>query len=45
VGTETEESPLFEAVGRKRLVKILQAGKDLAGAVVICKAWRLAMAL
>jgi hypothetical protein len=29
----------------KRLVQTQQAGKDLAGDVVICKAWRLASAL
>jgi hypothetical protein len=28
--SETEESPLLEAVTRKRLVKTLQAGEDLA---------------
>jgi hypothetical protein len=37
---EAEESPLLEAVTRGQ-----QAGKDLAGVVVICKAWRSAMAL
>jgi hypothetical protein len=36
---------LFEAVARERLVKMQQAGKDLAGTVVICELWRLAMAL
>jgi hypothetical protein len=45
VSTEAEESPLLEAVTRKRLLKIQQAGKDLAGVAVICKLWRLAMAL
>jgi hypothetical protein len=34
---EAEESPLFEAVTRERLVKTQQAGRDLAGAVVIEK--------
>jgi hypothetical protein len=34
---EAEEQPLLEAVTRKRLVKTLQTGKDLACAVVICK--------
>jgi hypothetical protein len=34
---EAEESPVLEAVGRERLVKIQQAGKGLAGAVVICE--------
>jgi hypothetical protein len=45
VGTEAEESPLSEAVTGKRLMKTLQAGKDLVCALVICKVWRLAMAL
>jgi hypothetical protein len=31
---EAEDSPLLEAVNRKRLLKTQQAGKDLAGAVV-----------
>jgi hypothetical protein len=42
---EAEESPLLEAVARERLVKTEQAGKGLAGAVVICELWRLAVAL
>jgi hypothetical protein len=42
---EAEESPLSEAAARKRLVKTQQAGKGLAGAVVICELWRLAVAL
>jgi hypothetical protein len=42
---EAEESPLLEAVTRKRLVKTQQAGKDLMCAVVICKVWRSPMAL
>jgi hypothetical protein len=42
---EAEESPLLEAVTRERLVKAQQAGKDLAGAMVIGKVWRLATAL
>jgi hypothetical protein len=33
---EAEESPLLEAVARERLMKAQQAGKGLAGAVVIC---------
>jgi hypothetical protein len=33
---EAEESPLLVAVARERLVKKWQAGKGLAGAVVIC---------
>jgi hypothetical protein len=37
---ETEESPLLEAVARERLVKTQQAGKGLAGAVVICELCR-----
>jgi hypothetical protein len=42
---EAEESPLLEAVARERLVKTQQAGKSLAGTVVICELWRLAVAL
>jgi hypothetical protein len=42
---EAEESPLLEAVAREHLVKIQQAGKGLADAVVICELWRLAVAL
>jgi hypothetical protein len=42
---EAEESPLLEAVAREQLVKIQQAGKGLAGAVVICDLWILAVAL
>jgi hypothetical protein len=38
---EAEESPLSEAVVRERLMKIQQAGKELACVVVICKMWRL----
>jgi hypothetical protein len=38
---EVEESLLLEAVSRERLLKTLQAGDDL----VICKVWRLAVAL
>jgi hypothetical protein len=45
LSAETEKSPLLEAVTRERLVKTLQAGKDLSCAVVIGKVWRLAMAL
>jgi hypothetical protein len=36
LSAEAEESPLLVAVTRERLVKTEQAGKDLAGAVVIC---------
>jgi hypothetical protein len=42
---EAEESPLLEAVAREGFVKTQQAGKDLAGALVIYELWRLAMAL
>jgi hypothetical protein len=42
---EAEESPLLEAVAKERLVKTQQAGKGLAGAMVICEVWRLAIAL
>jgi hypothetical protein len=41
---ESDEYPLLEAVVRKRLVETLQAEKSLAGAVVICELWRLAVA-
>jgi hypothetical protein len=39
VKIEPEESPLLEAAVRERLVKTQEAGKGLAGAVVICKVW------
>jgi hypothetical protein len=42
---EAEEFPLLDAVVREWLVKTQQAGKGLVGAVVICKLWRLAVAL
>jgi hypothetical protein len=42
---EAEKSPLLEAVARKHLLETQQAGKRLAGAVVICKVWRLIIAL
>jgi hypothetical protein len=42
---EAEESPLLEVVAGKRLVKTQQAGKGLAGAVMICELWKLAVAL
>jgi hypothetical protein len=45
VARETEESPLLEAVVRERLMKTQQAGKGLAGAVVIYELWALAVAL
>jgi hypothetical protein len=34
---EAEESSLLKDVTRERLVKTQQAGKGLAGAVVICE--------
>jgi hypothetical protein len=43
VSTETKDTPLLRSVTRKRLVKADY--EDLACAVVICKACRLAMAL
>jgi hypothetical protein len=45
VSAEAEESPLLEAVSRKRLVQTLQVGEDLVFAAVICKVWRSAVAL
>jgi hypothetical protein len=42
---EAEESSLLKSVTRKILVKTLQAGEDLVFAAVICKVWRLEMAL
>jgi hypothetical protein len=42
---EAEKSLLLEAVARERLMKAQQPGKGLAGAVVICETWRLAIAL
>jgi hypothetical protein len=42
---EGEESPLLEAIARELLVKTKQAGKGLAGAVMICELWRLAVEL
>jgi hypothetical protein len=42
---EDEESPLLEANAREQVLKIQQAGKGLASAVVICTVWRLAIAL
>jgi hypothetical protein len=42
---EAEESPLVEAIARERLMKTQQAGKCLAGTVVICEMWRFAVAL
>jgi hypothetical protein len=37
--------PVLEAVAREWLVKTQEAGKDLAGAVMICELRRLAVAL
>jgi hypothetical protein len=42
---EAEELPLLEAVARERLMKTQPFGKGLAGAVVICKVWKLVIAL
>jgi hypothetical protein len=42
---KAEESPLLETAARERLVKTQRAGKNLVGAVVICKVWILAVAL
>jgi hypothetical protein len=42
---EAEEPPLLEAIARERLVKTQQAGKGLAGVVVICKVWILILML
>jgi hypothetical protein len=42
---EAHESALLEAVAREWLMKTQQAGKGLAGAVVICELWRLAVTL
>jgi hypothetical protein len=42
---EAEESLLLEAITREGLAKIQKAKKDLAGFVVICKVWRLAVRL
>jgi hypothetical protein len=45
LSAEAEESPLLEVITRERLVKTQQAGEGLRSAVLICKIWRLAMAL
>jgi hypothetical protein len=42
---EAEESPLLEATDREWLVKTRQAGKDVVLVEVVCKLWRLAIAL
>jgi hypothetical protein len=36
---------VLEAVARERLVKTQQAGEGIAGTVVICELWRLAVEL
>jgi hypothetical protein len=43
--SEDEESPLLEAVAREWLMKTQQAGKGLAGTVVICEVWKSSIAL
>jgi hypothetical protein len=43
--TKAEEYPLLGAVTKQLLVKTLRAGKDIAGTVVFCEVWRLAVAL
>jgi hypothetical protein len=45
LSTESEEKPLLKTVAKQLLLKTLQAGKYLTCAVVICKMWKLAMAL
>jgi hypothetical protein len=45
VCNETLIVSVLKSVARKRLVKRQQAGKGLAGAVVICRVWRSTMAL
>jgi hypothetical protein len=45
VSAKAEESPVLEVVTKERLVNTLQAGEDLVFAAVICKLWKLAMAL
>jgi hypothetical protein len=42
---EAEESPLLEAVVRKRQLNTRHAEKGLVGAVVICKVWWSAVTL
>jgi hypothetical protein len=42
---EAEEFPPLDTIAREQLVKTQQAGKGLAGAVVICELCRLAVAL
>jgi hypothetical protein len=45
LSVKADKSPLLEAITRECLVKTQKTGKDLAGAVVICELWRLAVAL
>jgi hypothetical protein len=40
---EAEESPLLEAVAREWLLKTSMLEKGLAGAVLICEMWSLAV--
>jgi hypothetical protein len=40
---EAEESPLLETTAMEQMVRTLEKG--LAGSVVICELWRLAVAL
>jgi hypothetical protein len=42
---ESREIAIVKAVTRQLQVKTLQAGKDLACALVICEVWKLTMAL
>jgi hypothetical protein len=42
---EAEEFLLLEVVARKQLLKTQQAGKALAGSVMICELWRLVVVL
>jgi hypothetical protein len=45
VTAETEESLLLEAVARERLLEHSRLENGLAGAVVICELWKLAVTL
>jgi hypothetical protein len=40
LSTEAEEQPLLKTATKKRLVRTLQARKNLACAVVISKMWK-----
>jgi hypothetical protein len=42
---EVEESVLLASVTRKRLMKTLQAGRDSVLLAMMCKVWRLPVAL